>query len=430
MNEHTELIYKSILRDMSEGVMIIGLDGSVIYFNQASADILEKDKKEMYNKKIRSLFFDDSRNDSFFQTIIDAINDLSVPHYNLVTYYTASEAKTIYMMASFLKDEDKKIALIIILNDMTKFVSMKKQYSDKIISMTESLVQALSVAIDERSHYSGNHTRNMVIIAEKFLKWLDSADTPWKFNSQKANAFLMSVWMHDVGKLSVPLEVMDKATKLGTKMERIEERFKRMHFLDRIAVLEGNISRSELELREKNRESWMSAIRRINTSSFLSDDDLMYIQELSKQKYIEEDHTEAPVLTQDELTCLSIKKGTLTDEERTIIQSHVLVTRKILDKINFPDGYDIVRELAGSHHELLNGRGYPEHKQGDMISKEVRLLTILDIYEALTAKDRPYKKSLPAEKAFQILHSMADEGSIDKDILELFEKSNAWKAIL
>ena len=85
---------------------------------------------------------------------------------------------------------------------------------------------------------------------------------------------------------------------------------------------------------------------------------------------------------------------------------------------------------AGAHHELKNGRGYPDHKCGDDIPQEVCLLTILDIFEALTAKDRPYKKPIPVEKAWDILHSMADEGSLDKDILALFEKSEAWKAIL
>ena len=94
------------------------------------------------------------------------------------------------------------------------------------------------------------------------------------------------------------------------------------------------------------------------------------------------------------------------------------------------DDYLMVRDWASSHHELLNGKGYPEHKSGNVISKEVRLLTILDIYEALTAKDRPYKKPIPPDKALQILHSMADEGSIDENILDLFEKSNAWRAVI
>ena len=429
MDKQSDLIQKSILRDMSEGVLIVGLDGTIQYFNQAAVDILEKSETEMSSEKFGMLFLDDDRNDRFNQTVVDAIHDLSVTHYNLVPYYAASGEKTIYMMTSFLKDEYRKIALIIILNDMTNLVSMKKRYMEKLITLMDSLIQALSVAIDERSRYSGNHTRNMVRIGERFIEWLEQTDDPWKFDSQKTHAFLMSVWLHDVGKLSVPLEVMDKATRLGSRLEQIEERFWRMHLLDRIALLEGSISRQEWERREEQRESWLRAIRRINTSGFLSEDDHRMIRELSEQQYTEEDRTQTSVLTEDELTCLSIKRGTLTDEERTVMQSHVLVTRKILDKIDFPDEYIVVREWASAHHELLNGRGYPDHKEGEMISREVRLLTILDIYEALTAKDRPYKKPIPPDKALQILHSMADEGSLDKDVLALFEKSGAWKEI-
>lgn len=430
MNEQSDIIQKSIFKDMSEGLIVIGLDGTIQYFNQAASDILVKSPEDLSTKKFSGLFINDYRNDLFFQTVLDAIRDLSGPHYNLVPYYAGDITKTIYVMTSFLKDGDQKIALIIILNDMTSMAEMKKRYNDKMIALIDSLIKALSVAIDERSRYSGNHTRNMIKIGKKFLEWLDRSGSSWKFDSLKKRVFLMSVWLHDVGKLSVPLEVMDKATKLGERMDAVEERFRRIHLLDRIAMLEGSITGEEYELREKNRERWISTVRRINTSSYLSEEDMACIQEMSAQKYTEEDNTETPVFTQDELTCLSIKKGTLTDAERSIMQSHVLLTQKILEKIDFPDDYLVVREWAGSHHELLNGKGYPDHKQGDMIAKEIRLLTILDIYEALTAKDRPYKKPMPAEKAFKILYSMADEGSIDREILDLFEKSGAWREIL
>ncbi len=430
MNEQDDLIQKSILRDMSEGVLIIGLDGRIRYFNPAAVHILEKDEEELSDKKIGDLFFDDEHNDHFSQAIIDAVSDLSRPHYKLVSYYTASAEKTLYVMTSFLMDKERKIALIILLNDMTDIASMKRRYSNKLISLIDSLIEALSVAVDERSHYSGNHTRNMVRLGESFLDWLDRSDHPWKFDSQKRHAFLMSIWLHDVGKMSIPLEIMDKATRLGDRLEQIEVRFRQMHFLDRIAYLEKRIDREEWQRREIIRNEWMEAIRRINSSAFLSEEDHALLWELEKQHYTEEDLTEKPVLTKDELNCLSIRRGTLTDEERAVMQSHVMLTRKILEKIDFPEDYMVVREWASCHHELLNGNGYPEKRAGDEISNEIRLLTILDIYEALTSRDRPYKKSIPPEKALKILESMAEEGSLDRDILELFEQSSAWKVIL
>ena len=111
------------------------------------------------------------------------------------------------------------------------------------------------------------------------------------------------------------------------------------------------------------------------------------------------------------------------------MQEHVIRTRRILEKVEFPDAYTDVPDWASMHHELINGSGYPDHKEGDEIPFEVRLLTILDIFEALTAKDRPYKKPFSAGKAFGILNNMADEGCIDKNILDMFEKSKAWEDI-
>lgn len=430
MNEKIELIQESILRDISEGIVVIGRNGNIQYFNSAAMNILDKTEEEISNRRLAELFFDNAQNDMFNQTILDAVGDLSAPHYNLVQYHGKERKKTIYMMTSFLRKEEEKIAVIVILNDMTDFVLMQKSYTQRMNSLMQSLVQALLAAIDERSHYSANHTRNMVSIAKNFLDWLDMTDNPWKFDNKRKDAFLMSVWLHDVGKLSVPLEVMDKATRLGTKIEKIEERFQRIHLLDRIALLEGSINRKEWEFREENRNSWLDFIRRIDKASFLSDDELEKIHELSEQRYTEENGIKKPFLTDDELDCLSIRKGTLTDKEREVMQSHVILTKKILEKVDFPDDYMVVHEWAQSHHELLNGKGYPERKSGDNIPKEVRLLTILDIFEALTASDRPYKKSISVEGALKILHSMTDEGSIDKEILALFEQSEAWKSVI
>ncbi|MBQ1660616.1 MAG: HD domain-containing protein [Clostridia bacterium] len=425
-----DFIQKSIINDMSEGVMIIGLDGNIKYINPAALSILNKNEAEMTGKNFASVFFCDEKNDLFNQTILDTISDTSAPHYNLLNYDAGDTNKTIYIMTSFLKKHSKKVALIVMLNDMTSIAEMRRRYTDQLIKLLESLVQALSVAIEERSQYNANHTHNMVKMAEEFLLWLDKTDNLWQFDKNKKNAFIMSVWLHDVGKLSVPLKVMDKATRLGNSVEKIDDRFGRIHLLNRLALAEKRITQEEYDTREENRKNWLDFIHRINTSGFLSDEDSEKIYELSALKYTEEDDSETPFITVQETNCLLIKKGTLTDEERKIMQNHVTVTKKILDRVDFPNDYKMVPEWAGSHHELKNGKGYPEHKQGDDIPKEVCLLTILDIFEALTAKDRPYKKPVPIEKAWAILHSMADEGSLDNDILSLFEKSEAWKVIL
>ena len=155
------------------------------------------------------------------------------------------------------------------------------------------------------------------------------------------------------------------------------------------------------------------------------------VDKLAQQTYLDEKGEEHPLLTDEERVCLSVRKGTLTDEERSVMQSHVAVTGRILSQVTFPKMYAQVPVWAAMHHELLNGNGYPNHVKADEIPPEVRLLTILDVFEALTARDRPYKPPMPLERALGILHIMAEkEGSIDPKILALFEQSKAWEGIV
>ena len=129
----------------------------------------------------------------------------------------------------------------------------------------------------------------------------------------------------------------------------------------------------------------------------------------------------------EEMKQLLIKRGTLTDDERKEMQRHVVMTEKMLEQMNFTGEYKNVLLWASKHHELLNGKGYPRGLKGDELPKEVRLLTVLDVFEALTAKDRPYKPPKEASAALEILHSMADHGEVDAEILGMFEQSRAWE---
>jgi HD-GYP domain-containing protein (c-di-GMP phosphodiesterase class II) len=315
------------------------------------------------------------------------------------------------------------------------------QYAEQITALLDSLVGALSTAIDQRSPYNANHTRNMVRLGEAFLDWLNDTNNPWKFEPAARRSFLMSVWLHDVGKLVVPLEVMDKQGRLGAALGEVEERFTRMGLLDRIAALEGRIRPEELEKNNAERAETLAFIRRINTAGFLPDADLQAVDALEERRFTDETGACVPWLTAEELHCLRVRKGTLTAEERSIMESHVVVTGRILDQVTFPKLYAQVPQWAAGHHELLNGKGYPNHILGrdadgqDLkdadghknIPDEVRLLTILDVFDALTARDRPYKPAMPVERALSILHSMVDEGAMDNSILELFEASRAWE---
>ena len=326
---------------------------------------------------------------------------------------------------------DKDIELLVqALSSQAAISITNMQYAEQITELLDSLVGTLSTAIDERSHYNANHTKHMVAVGENFLNWLDRTDNPWKFDENRRRTFLMSVWLHDVGKLVVPLEVMDKETRLGPAIENVRKRFTTMELLDKIEKLEGRIDEAEYESRRARREETLAFVEKINRAGFLPDDDLAMVIELSKRTYIDETGETKPWITETEKHCLSIRKGTLTDEERSVMQSHVVVTGRILARVMFPKIYAQVPQWAAAHHELLNGKGYPNHITAEELPAEVRLLTILDVFEALTARDRPYKPPMPLDRALSILHSMVDEGSVDGKILNLFEESKAWEGII
>ncbi len=302
------------------------------------------------------------------------------------------------------------------------------KYAEQVTSLLDSLVGALSTAIDERTPYNANHTRNMVRYGTRFLDWLEATGSDWHFDADRRRTFLLSVWLHDVGKLVVPLEVMDKESRLGAaRLQDIQDRMRVIALLDRVAALEGRIGQEELARRNAERADALAFIERANNAGFLPDGDLARVQELAARTFTDENGAEQPWLTEDERVCLSVRKGTLTAAERSTMESHAAVTERILEKVNFPKMYAETPRWAAMHHELLNGRGYPKHLTAEQIPREVRLLTILDVFDALTARDRPYKPAMPVEKALGILHSMADEGGVDPDILALFEKSKVWE---
>ena len=300
-----------------------------------------------------------------------------------------------------------------------------RNYAAEVSELLDSFVRVMSTAIDARSPYNANHTKNMAKYAQRFIQWMNE-NSDDVFNGERERQLLMSVWLHDIGKLVVPLEIMDKESRLGAKITDILNRYVIFEMQNRIDMLSGVIDIETYESRINEIENARDLVQNANMAGFLSDEMLDKLKELGV-KSVSTTNADIPYLMHDELECLSVRKGTLTDNERSMMESHVKITRKMLSEVAFPKHFRFVPDWASAHHEHLNGRGYPDGISADAIPEEARILTILDVYDALTARDRPYKKAMTASKAFDILDDMAREGQIDESLLRLFRESEAWK---
>lgn len=288
-----------------------------------------------------------------------------------------------------------------------------------------AFVSVMATAIDERSPYNANHTKNVALYTEKFINYLNeqyfNGNIDEYFDENRKEQLILAARLHDIGKLVIPLEIMNKATKLENHIDDITNRFSLIKAYLKIDYLENRISNEEYEKEINYIEESFSKINELNTASFLTLESENIIRVISEKEYTSADGTVIKYITPYEKNCLLIKKGTLTQEERKIMESHVEITTKLLNKIDFNRFYKNIPLIAGSHHEYLDGSGYPNKLKDDSITFDMRILIIIDIFEALTSKDRPYKKKITMETAFNILYSMSDEGKLDRNIIKLLQ---------
>lgn len=309
------------------------------------------------------------------------------------------------------------------------------RYLEEIKGLFQSLVRVMSHAVDERTPYNASHTRHMVQYADVFVDYLNqealAAGQELRFDEAHKQELLMSIWFHDIGKLVTPLEVMNKNARLLPMQEQaICHRFQTIKLLTEIEALKGRISEEERCGRIRKLEEAGELVRRANTAGFQTDEVLDRLRELRECTYTDEEGNRQSWMTEEECAALCIRKGTLSEEERKIMEEHVVITDRLLSRIHFSGDLSHVREWASGHHELLNGSGYPKKLFGDQIPEEVRIITLLDIFDALVADDRPYKPGMPVEKALMILKNMAEkEGKLDPALTDAFVESRSWEKI-
>lgn len=322
--------------------------------------------------------------------------------------------------------EDMELMIAAIASQAGVAISNMK-YTDEIRHQMHAFVEAFTTAVDERTPYNATHTRKVarysLLLAEMINKKCDSGETEEYFDEKRLEQLELAAMLHDVGKMIVPLEVMNKPNRLGDKLENMLLRHEFIKVSLERDCLAEKISEAEYKELIAELEELDAFVMTNNNAGFMPDEKLDYVGQISAKKYIDSCGGEVLYLTDYEKECLSIRKGTLTDLERETMQSHVVMTEKILDKVHFSSRYANVKKYASEHHEMLDGSGYPKKLSGDELELEVRILAVCDIYDALTSKDRPYKEPIPKEKAFAILRDMASHGQLEERLVDWLEEA-------
>lgn len=349
-----------------------------------------------------------------------------------------------------------------------KLIQAQKQLWD-------SLLQMLASSIDDKSPYTGGHCQRVPEITKNLAQAACDCNeglfADFDLNEDDWYELHVACWLHDCGKITTPEYVVDKASKLETIYNRVHEIRTRFDVLLRDAeivylkkCLNGDDeaeAKAEFEAtKARLQEEWMFVAKANVGGEFMSDDDIAKLKQIGSQEWVrnfdrlqglspveaarakeyEAPSTPAPEpLIGDmpdhivgkynigELHNLSIQRGTLTPEERTTINDHIVVTIKMLEQLPFTKKMRRVPEYAGGHHEKMDGTGYPNGLTRDQMSLPARMMAIADIYEALTASDRPYKDAKTISESLKIMSFMVKDQHIDPDIFKLFLESGVWK---
>jgi len=300
----------------------------------------------------------------------------------------------------------------------------KNKLIEDFEKLLSSLIQTIGIAIDEKSKYTSGHVKKVSELAVLIAKALQKEGIK-QYSQKELQMIEIAGWLHDIGKITTPEYVMDKATKLEKftdKIETVKYKFEILKKEYYIQYLQNKISKKEYENKIKKADEDFEFLEELNKGSeFVSDEKLKRLEQIASIKIDNE-----PILNEEEYKDLSVRKGTLTQEEMQIMRNHAAVGLEMLQNLHFPKKFKRLPEIAANHHEKLNGKGYPRGLSAKDLSLEERLMTIADIFEALSASDRPYKEPKKLSEIFKILYIMTKNNELDKEIIKIFIKTNAY----
>lgn len=401
--------------------------------------------QEMYGVELQANYINAFLNDSIIYDVNETLQffmiSMIVALYAYLAFNTGMRDSIIGLFGSILVYELTAVAVYgftsykmnllavpigvlisFIVSFMYRHYEMQRLRVLEMRNMLFSMAEAMAEAIEGRTPYNANHTKNVAKRCIEMLEYINQKHrekkTDLHFTKADKQQLYLAAMLHDVGKMDVPLEVMDKPTKLGNREKQLRDRLEIITLRLQNDVLNGCMEKEAAEQKMERIRMFSDSLGAFNCGRPLKEEEWELVNEIADSRYIDQDGNELPYLTQEEIDDLHIKAGTLSEQERNIMQSHVVYTDKILSHMDFGEQFKDVRAMASNHHELLNGRGYPNGIGEDEIDVMTRILTIMDIYDSLIADDRPYKKPKPVKIAFDILDEEAEAGKVDKELLQ------------
>jgi len=332
----------------------------------------------------------------------------------------------------------RDLDLFSVLASNVAFAIERAELSHNIVEMFESFVAASVDAIEARDPTTAGHSHRVTQYTMEFAQTVNAVGegpgADIELNRDELKELRYAALLHDFGKIAVEEAVLQKGKRLEDEhLELLEQRFETIKGLDyqkrlREAFDEADsVSADEFEDLEVDHrafcdelEAKLARIREIADAPALEDEDIEWVEAVADESFVDSDGTEYPYLTPFEAESLSIRFGTLNDEEWEQIKSHPAHSERFLERIPWNEDLDRIPTIAGAHHEKLDGSGYPKGLEADELIPQVRMLTISDIFDALTASDRPYRDAYSVDRALSILEAEAEEGKLDEGLVEVF----------
>ena len=376
----------------------------------------------------------------------------------------AFDAKTGYRSKSFLtvpmrNHEQKPIGVLQLINaqdlrtgEIVPFSASDQRLAESLASQAaialtnrmlinqleqlfESFIALINTAIDEKSPYTGGHCQRVpqltMMLAEAVNDTKEGPLADFQMTDKDRYELKIAGPLHDCGKVTTPVHVVDKATKLETIYDRIHLIDTRFEILKRdleIQGLKGNVDELQLRKRLRELDDDRRFLHACNIGSErMKEEDMERVRRIAAYRWRDMNGHEANFLSDDEVRNLTIRAGTLTEDERKIINHHIVATIKMLEALPWPRHLTNVPEYAGGHHERMDGKGYPKGLKREQMSVQARCMGIADIFEALTAKDRPYKKGKTLSESLEILGRMKLNQHIDPDLFDIFVRRKVYR---